>query len=126
MRQQRIDRHKPQTAPQIIDDRQPKIPPPPTVDPAVADLPLRTVLYVEVGDMEPAKIQLLVQSINEMYEGAKGGLHYVVPIRGGKIGSDVMFEAEFLRVVRELCEIKDNQIILKDGAQECNITRYQV
>jgi hypothetical protein len=126
MRQQRIERHKPQTAPQIIDERQPKVPEPPQVDPAYANLPLRTVLLVEVGAMEPPAIQLLIQEINRVYTGAKGGIHYIIPIRDGKIGSDIVFESEWERIVQETCEIHDGKIRLKDGAQNCIIQRQVI
>lgn len=126
MKQQRIDRAKPAKAPEIIDTRQPNVPEPPTVDPAVANLPLRTVFYMEVGDMEQKQIQLLIQHVNELYSGSKGGIHYVIPIRHGKVGSDIMFEQEFLRVVKEMCEIKDGEIVLKDGAQEATILRHTI
>lgn len=126
-RAQRIERKKPTAAPQIIDTRQPKsVPPPPPVDPAVANLPLRTVFFMEVGDMEPAKVQLLVQEANKMYEGSRGGIHYVLPVRHGKLRSDIVFEAEWERVVRETCEIRDGQICLKDGATECQIVRTNI
>lgn len=126
-RAQRIERKKPAAAPQIIDTRQPKpLPPAPPVDPAVANLPLRTVFLMEVGDMEVAKVQLLVQEASKMYEGARGGIHYVLPVRHGKLRSDIYFENEFLEVVRKMCEVKDGEIVLKDGATECNIVRTSI
>lgn len=126
-RAQRIERKKASTAPQIIDTRQPKaVPPAPPVDPAVANLPLRTVFLMEVGDMEPAKVQLLVQEANKMYEGVRGGIHYVLPVRHGKLRSDIVFEQEWLEVVRKTCEVKDGQIVLKDGATECHIVRQNI
>src|SRR5262245_16912769 len=100
MKQQHTNRRPPQTVPQVIDQRRPELPP---IDPATANLPLRTIIFTEVGNMEPAQVQLLVQSINSMYEGARGGIHYVIPIRHGKIGTDVVFEAEFLAVVEKVC-----------------------
>jgi hypothetical protein len=126
-RAQRIERNKPKTAPQIIDTRQLKvIPQPAAVDPAIANLPLRTVLLLEVGDMEPAKVQLLVQEANKMYDGAKGGIHYVLPVRHGRIGTDVVFEGEWEKIVQETCEIRDGQIRLKDGAAECYVVRQRL
>lgn len=126
-RAQRIERTRPIAAPQIIDNRQPKsIPQPEPVDPAVAHLPLRTVLLMEVGDMEPAKVQLLIQQANEMYEGYRGGIHYVLPVRNGRIRSDIVFESEWEKVVRDTCEVKDGQIVLKDGATECNVVRQSI
>ncbi len=126
MKVQRIARNKPAIAPQIIDERQPNIPPPPQIDPAIANLPLRTVLMVEVADMDSTHVQLLVQEINKVYEGARGGIHYVIPIRHGCIGSDILFESEFLNVVRNMCEVKDGEIVLKDGATDCHIIRQTI
>ncbi len=123
---QRMERIRKSKAPQIIDNRSPKPLDLPPVDQATANLPLRTVFFMEVGAMEPAKVQLLIQQANEMYEGAKGGIHYVLPVRDGKIRSDIVFEGEWLAIVKETCEIKDGQIVLKDGASECQIVRNSI
>lgn len=126
-RAQRIERKKQQAAPQIIDTRQPKpLPEMAPVDPAVANLPLRTVFFMEVGDMEPARIQLLIQEAGKVYDAMRGGIHYVLPVRHGRIGSDLVFEAEWERVVRETCEVRDGKIVLKDGAAACNIVRQSI
>ncbi len=128
-RAQRIERKKASAAPQIIDTRQPKaIPPGPPVDPAVANLPLRTVFLMEVGDMEPAKVQLLVQEVNAVWRDNKGGPHYVLPVRHGRIGSDLVFEEEWLAIVRDTCEFdhKSSQIVLKEGAQQCLVVRTSI
>ncbi len=128
-RAQRIERKKPNAAPKIIDNRQPKVvPPPPSVDPAVANIPLRTVFLMEVGDMETAKVQLLVQEVNAVYRDNRGGPHYVLAIRHGKIGSDLVFEDEWLAVVRDTCEFdrESNQIVLKEGAQQCRVVRTMI
>ena len=126
MRQQRIERQNSAKAPQIIDNRQPKVPDLPPVDPATANLPLRTVFYMEVGDMGPAQVQLLVQEINKVYAESRGGIHYVIPVRHGKISSDIEFEGEFLETIRRLCETKDGQIVFKDAAKECRIVRESI
>ncbi len=126
MKQQRIERSKPAKAPQIIDNRQPTVPDPPQIDPAIANLPLRTIMYLEVYNMDHKQVQLLIQHTNEMYKDAKGGIHYVIPVRHGCLGPDIIFEEEFLKVVNQTCEIKDGQIKLKDGAKECRIVREKV
>lgn len=122
MKQQRIANPKSTKAPQIIDTRQPKL------DPQVeaSKVPVRTVCYVEVRDMAPAQVQLLIQEINKVYETSRGGIHYAIPIRHGKIGSDMEFEAEFLATVKKICEVKDGEIVLRDGAQECTIVREHI
>ena len=126
-RAQRIERQKRQAAPQIIDTRQPKpLPETAPVDPAVANLPLRTVFFMEVGDMEPARIQLLIQEAGKVYDAMRGGIHYVLPVRHGRIGSDLVFEAEWERIGQEVFEIRDGQIRLKEGAQACNIVRQSI
>ena len=67
-----------------------------------------------------------MQHVNELYRDAKGGIHYVIPIRGGRICSDIMFEEEFEKVVQETCEIHEGKIRLKDGAKQCQIIRQQI
>ncbi len=127
-RAQRIDRNKPKAIPQIIDTRQPKAIPQPAVDPAVANLPVRTVMLVEVGDMEPAKVQLLVQEASAAWRDNKGGPHYILPVRHGRIGTDVVFEEEWLAIVRQTCEFdhQQQQIVLKEGIQQCQIVRQRI
>lgn len=127
-RAQRIERSKAKAAPKIIDSRQPKEIPQPSqqMAPEVVHIPLRTVMMVEVKDMSPAHVQLLMQEINEVWKDNKGGPHYVLPVRGGRIGTDIVFEAEFLKIVHQTCEVKDGQIVLKEGAQECQIVRQQI
>jgi len=125
MKQQQVNKKSAKPGPQIIDNRQRAIPEI-QIDPSVANLPLRAVFYVEVGDMETLRIQLLVKEINRQYTGARGGVHYVVPIRHGKIGTDIVFEQEFLDVVNKMCEVKDGQIVLKDGATEVNVVRETI
>lgn len=127
-KQQKIQNKKIKPQPQIIDERSriPQIPQEPLINPDIANLPLRTVIYIEVGSMEPAKVQLLIQEINNVYANSKGGIHYVIPIRNGKIGTDIVFENEFLNVVKEVCEINGGEIILKDGARDCHIIRNKV
>lgn len=128
MKQQRIASNKSKAAPQIIDSRQPKELPPATVEmaPEVMHIPVRTVIMVDVKDMSAAQVQLLIQELNEVYRESRGGPHYVLPIRHGKIGTDIVFESEFLSVVNKMCEIKDGQIVLREGAQDCHIVRQQI
>lgn len=126
MKQQRIERTKPRTAPSIIDERQPKVQTLPTSNTS-NDLPLRTVYYVEVGTMDQLHVQELVKRLGDANESLKGGMHYVVPVRNGRIGSDIIFEHEILEMVRKVCEVNsDGEIILKDGATECQIVRERI
>ena len=127
-KQQKIQNKKTKLQPQIIDERSRalQIPQESLINENVADLPLRTIIYVEVGSMEPARVQLLMQAINKEYANSKGGIHYVIPIRNGKIGTDIVFENEFLNIVKEICEISNGEIVLKDGAKDCHIIRNKV
>jgi len=127
MKQQKISRNKPAKKPvTILDDRTPKEPPQIALDPSIANKPVRSVNYVEVGDMPAQHVQYMVQELNATYDSAKGGLHYFIPVRHGKIGSDIVFEDEFLKTVKEVCEIKDDEIILKGGAKEVHVVRRQL
>lgn len=122
MKQQHVSKKNKKGQTQIVDNRR-QIVDTPDIDPSVVNMPVRTILYVEVGDMEKLRVQLLIQEINKQYDSARGGVHYVIPVRHGKIGSDIVFEQEFLNVVNKVCEIKDGQIVLKDGAKEVHIVR---
>jgi len=90
------------------------------------DKPVRAVLYVEVSDMPTEQVTLLLAALNDQYKNAKGGVHYIMPVRDGKIGPDITFEEEFLKIVEETCEIANGKIVLKNGAQETQIVRKQV
>lgn len=122
MKSQKIEKKVDKKRPLIIDERKSKIP---EIMPSTSN-PLRVINYVEVGDMDKAHIQLLVQELNRTYQMAKGGIHYFIPIRNGKIGSDIVFEEEWLKCVSETCEIKDGQIVLKNGAAEVEIIRRKI
>ena len=88
-----------------------------------SDKPVRAVLYVEVGDLAVEQVTLLLAALNDQYKKANGGMHYIMPVRDGKIGPDIAFEEEFLKIVEETCEIKNDKIVLKNGAQETQIVR---
>jgi hypothetical protein len=69
----------------------------------------------------------MMQELNATYNSAQGGIHYFLPIRKGKIGSDIIFEQEWLKVVEETCEVdEDGQIRLKGGSREVEIVRRKV
>jgi hypothetical protein len=65
-------------------------------------------------------------AICDTHDTAKGGIHYFLPIRHGRIASDILFEEEWLKVVNETCEIKDGKIVLKDGAKEVVVIRQRI
>ena len=115
------------TPTQVIDSRKSRVKPQSlALDPTYANKPVRTVVFVEVHQMTAPQVQLMVQKINEVYKDARGGIHYVIPVREGKLGSDIMFEEEFLKVVNDTCTIEDGKIVLKDGAKEVAIIRESV
>lgn len=134
MKQQKIVRDIPKKPVTVLDNRIPKALPDIVVDPQYANKPVRTVNYVEVGDMEAKQIQFIIQQLNATYDSAKGGIHYFVPVRHGKIGADIVFEEEFEKVGNDIFEVvdKDNNIIedakirLKGGAKEVAIVRRNV
>lgn len=125
MRQQRISRNKPEKKLEIIDERTKEIPIQ-NLDPKIANSPVRTVNFVEVSGMSNAQIQILLHQLNSAHQTAKGGIHYIIPVRNGKIGSDILFEKEWLDVVNKTCEIVDNKIVLKDGAKDVMVVRQSV
>lgn len=125
MRQQKITRNNNTKKPQIIDNRSKEIPIQ-NINPEYANAPVRTVNFVEVGSMNNQQIKILLQQLNKSHDSAKGGIHYIVPIREGKIGTDILFEEEWLKVVHQTCEIVDNKIVLKNGAMKVNVVRQIV
>ena len=125
MKQQRIiSRYKDKQA-LVVDKRKSTIPEVP-FDPQTVNIPVRAVFFVEVKDMARERVQLLIQEINGMYNGARGGVHYVIPVRHGKLGSDIVFENEFLAVVEQMCTVENGKIVLKDGAQDVHVVRETI
>lgn len=125
MRQQRIVKTQPHKKAQIIDERHKEIPTQ-HIDPYTINVPVRTVNFVEVGSMNNQQITILLDQLNKTHDTAKGGIHYIIPIREGKIGTDILFEQEWLNVVHQTCEIRDGQIVLKNGATEVKVIRQVV
>lgn len=119
--QKAIKKDKKKKGPEVIDNRTPK-----PVDPEVSKVPVRSVTYMEVGTMEKARVLRLISDMNKEYEGMPGGFHYVIPVRDGKLGTDMEFEAEFLSTVNKMCEVKDGQIVLKGGATDCRVVRETI
>ena len=96
------------------------------VDPKATTIPIRAVLYVEVGDMASEQVSLLSAAIADQYKKADGGVHYIMPVRDGKLGPDIVFEEEFLKIVNKMCEIKNGAIVLKGGAQKVQIVKERL
>jgi hypothetical protein len=87
---------------------------------------MRTVLYVEARDIPVEQLQEMCKSISQMYQDTDANRHYIVPVRYGKIGSDVFFEQEWLDVVNKTCEIQDGRIVLKNGIEDVRVTREYI
>ncbi len=122
MKQQKIVREKAKTP--IIYERakEENAPAPKTGD----GIPVRTVIYVEVKDMSAAQIRSLLEQINASYQKALGGIHYILPVRHGRLSSDILFEKEILTFVNNICEVVDGEIVLKNGYSEVNVIRESV
>jgi hypothetical protein len=124
---QKIERRKPKNTATIVDNRTPQQLNTQYSNPEVANAPVRTIHFVEVGDMEGKQLQLILQRLNATHDTAKGGIHYFLPVRHGKIGSDIVFEEEFLQVVNQVCEVDESGLIqLKDGATEVTVVRQRI
>jgi len=122
MKQQKIEKKIPQKQVEIIDERPPSEP---QMTDAASNIPIRTVIYMEVGDMERERVLYLVKQISATYENSRG-THYVLPVRHGKISGDIAFEKEWEDTVREAFEVRDGQICLKEGAKEVRIIREHI
>lgn len=125
MKQQKIEKRIPPKQVEIVDERPQTV----TEETEEADetskVPVRTVIYMEVGDMERERVLYLVKQISSSYENS-GGAHYVLPVRHGRISGDIAFESEWESVVREVFEIREGQICLKNNAQDVRIVREMI
>ena len=129
VRQQVINRAAPKKVePTIIDVRTK----PPVLKQATGEggpvlLPVRTVVYIEVGDMDSVQVWELCRQYSISYQGSVHGPHYVVAVRNGRLRSEMEFEAQILETVKEICEVDVNgEIILKGGAREVQVMRTHV
>ena len=126
VKQQKIKRDVPKPGPTVISERTPT-PTAMVLDPKYANAPVRAVNFVEIGQMAPSQVQLMFNELSKMHDSARGGIHYFLPVHDGKIASDIVFEEEWLDVVKKTCTVtKDGEIVLKDGAKEVLVIREQV
>jgi hypothetical protein len=127
VKQQKIERKPKKSGPTVISEKTPSAPSAITLDPKYANAPVRAVNFVEVGDMDPAHVQLMLNELGQMHDSARGGIHYFLPVRHGKIGSDIVFEGEWEKIVQATCEVNEKgEIVLKDGAKEILVVREKV
>jgi hypothetical protein len=128
VQQQKITRDK-KKVPVVISEKSL-----PLEDPKYANTPVRTVHFVEVGDMTQSQLRVLLSELGRVHDTAKGGIHYVLPVRKGKIGADIVFEEEFEKIGKVLFEvvgskgniITDATIRLKGGAQDVLVVREHI
>ena len=112
MRSQPIPKRKETQRPTVIDLQQPP-----------KGVAMRTVIFVEMGGMSPEQFALLATRFVQEYQNPTRGDHYICPVQNGQIQCDPYYESEFLDIVHKTCEIKDGQIVLKDGITPVHITR---
>lgn len=92
-------------------------------------IPIRTVMYVETGDLPSNEVRDICATLMQTLHA--GHPHFVVPLRNGKMRTDVDFENEVLEFVRSICEITDDGgsgalIVLKDNVHDVDIIRVRV
>jgi hypothetical protein len=120
MKQQKISRQK--AKPSIIYDRAEENESPQS-NQIKDDTAVRAVVFVEVKDMSSSQVGALLAQINQSYKNARGGIHYIIPIRHGKISTDILFESEILSFVNSICEVKDGSIALKGDFNQVKVIR---
>lgn len=112
MQQQRIIKKEPAAKTTVID-----------VQKTPAGVAARTVIFVEIGGATAQQFAEVAQRFSAEYQGSPMGHHYFVPVRNGQLQNDPLFEEEFLKVVREVCEVKDGEIAMKGGATPVKVVR---
>jgi hypothetical protein len=86
-------------------------------------------MYVEVGNLPPNEVRDITASLTQSLH--PGHPHFVVPLRNGKMNTDLDFEAEVLAFVNSICEITDDggsgaRIVLKGGCHSVDVIRVRV
>jgi len=88
-------------------------------------LPIRTVFYIEVGDMPTGEVQRALYAVNSAYAGNEHPI-FAIPLRNGRAITDVLFEQEVLDMIRKICVVKDGEIAFKRDPVEVDTLRTQV
>ena len=115
MKQQKINKPDTVSRPVVIDNQRPP-----------ANTAVVTVVYVEVGGMSHEQYKELAAQFAAQYQGSVYGNFYLIPVRDGKLSTDIQLATEFLEVVNQVCEIIDNQIVLRADATNTRIKRVYV
>ena len=110
----------------VISNKAIKDPIQPQNDPALAGKDVRIVNFMEVYDMDYSQVQLLLKEVSATYHKNRDGINYVIPIRHGKISTDILFESEILDFINQICEVRNGEIALKQDAQEVHVIRRKI
>lgn len=90
-------------------------------------MPVRHIAYVEVGKATPEQVTQLVASVAAAFTEKHGSSTYIIPMRNGRITTDLQIEHEFLETARKLCEVNEaGEIVLKGGATEVQVIRERI
>lgn len=122
MKPQKITKNKDAKKPVVINEKHQAL----IEGKSTSEKPIRAVYFVEIGHLSAAQVQSLYTQLSSAWAKAQGGLHYVIPVRNGKLSGDILFEKEILDMVNKLCEVKDGQITLKQNYEEVVVIRTQV
>lgn len=125
MKQQNINRSKPEKRTIVVDERK-KVTNLTDTNIQTANKPVRTLNFVEVGDMDQKRVQLMVQELAKKHDTARGGIHYFLAVRNGKLMTDMAFEHEILAFVNKICEVQNGEIALKGGAADVEVIRRKI
>ena len=110
----------------VVDDQRPKSKIlPRSCERGNPNIPIRTVMYLEIQDMPATDAQRVAAMMLKQLEIEHP--HYVVPIRYGKLTTEFEFEGEVLQTARKLCKVNEKgEIVLKDGAKEVDVIRKKI
>ena len=92
-----------------------------------SNLPVRTIIYIEVGNMPTAEVRAAVAQVSKLYATNRHPI-FICPMRNGVLTTDVLFEEEVLNFVRSICEVVtgsdgSNTITLRGGVQAVDVAR---
>lgn len=121
MRQQKVRHKKRPVQVPVIDNRKISVQ---KVDLSQANQPVRTVHLVEMREMTPSQMKVFMDKLADVQSKSTDGIHFVLPVRDGKIGSDILFEQEWESLVQRMFEVdQTGKIVLKGGAKETQVIR---
>lgn len=84
---------------------------------------IRVVVYLETAGMDNARIFHFIKTLNESYKDSKD-THYVVPVKNGKLKTDLQFEQEFLNTIRDVCKVDEaGNIVFKETFGDVTVIR---